>query len=161
MRYCFLTTPLSPPPPEDLTHITKDGQITVLYLPPNTTSVLQPMDQGPIEATKRLYRKELITTLSTEDNEETSLIDLIKRMDILDVIKMSAKAWSEVKIEAIKKSWKKTSVWSKTEDLTQEDADDKEDEDPVGDFRSIMVQLPGPQLNNMDVADCTGQLRQF
>ena len=59
----------SHPPPEDLTHITKDGQITVLYLPPNT-SVLQPMDHGPIEATKRLYRKELISTLSTEDNEE-------------------------------------------------------------------------------------------
>ena len=68
------------------------------------------MDQGPIEATKHLYRKELITSLSTEGNEDTSLIDLKKRMDIMYVIKMSAKAWSEVKVEAIKKSWKKTGV---------------------------------------------------
>ena len=82
----------SHPSPEDLTYNTKDGQITILYLPPITTYVLQHMDQGPIDATKRLYRKELITTLSTESNEETSLIDLIKGMDILDVIKMSTKA---------------------------------------------------------------------
>ena len=37
--------------PEYLTFNTKDGQITVLYLPPNTISILQPMDQGPIEVT--------------------------------------------------------------------------------------------------------------
>ena len=127
------------PSPEDLTYNTKDGQITILYLPPNTTSVLQPMDQGPIEATKCLYRKELITILSTEDNEETSLVDLMKRMDILDVIKMSTKAWSEVKIEAIKKSWKKIGVWSKTEEPTQDDNADEEDEDQVADFRNIIA----------------------
>ena len=38
----------------------------------------------------------------------------------MDVIKMSAKAWNEVKIEAIKKSWTKTGVWSKTEEPTQD-----------------------------------------
>ena len=70
----------------------------------------------------------------------------------MDAIKMSAKAWSEVKMETIKKSWKKTGVWNKTEEPTQDD--DEEDEDPVADFRNIIVQLSGPQLNNMDVADC-------
>ena len=68
----------------------------------------------------------------------------------MDVIKMSTKAWSEVKVEATKKSWKMTGVWSKTEEPTQDD--DEEDEDPVADFRDITAQLPGPQLNNMDVA---------
>ena len=69
----------------------------------------------------------------------------------MDVIKMSAKAWSEVQIKAIKKSWKKTGVWNKTEEPTQDD--NEEDEDPVADFRDIIAQVPGPQLNNMDVAD--------
>ena len=92
------------PAPEDLTYSTKDGTITVLYLPWNTTFILQPMDQGPIEATTPLYRKELITALSIEGNENISLIDLIKRMDIMDVIKMSAKAWNEVKVSALNKS---------------------------------------------------------
>ena len=99
------------------------------------------MDQCPIEGTKRLYRKELITTPSTEGNEETSLIDLIKRMDIVDVIKMSAKAWREVKNKAIKKTWKKIGVCSKTEGPTQDD-DEEDVEDPVADFRNIIAQLP-------------------
>ena len=44
----------SHPASEDIIYNTKDGQITVLYLSPNTTSILQTMDQGPIEATQRL-----------------------------------------------------------------------------------------------------------
>ena len=149
----------SHPAPEELTHKTKDGQISVLYLPPNTTSILQPMDQGPIEATKRLYRKELISTLSSEENQDTSLIDLIKGLNIMDAIKMSAKAWSDVKVEAIKKSWSKTGLWgNKTDeeeddDDEEEEEDEEEDEDPVADFRVLIGQLPGPQLQNTDVAD--------
>ena len=69
----------------------------------------------------------------------------------MDVIKVSAKAQSKVKIEAIKKSWRKTGVRSKTEEPTQDG--DEEDEDPVADLRDIIAQLPGPPLNNMDVAD--------
>ena len=46
----------SHPAPEYLTYNTKDGQITVLFLPLSTTFNLQPMDQCPIEATKHLYR---------------------------------------------------------------------------------------------------------
>ena len=113
-RLTFLKLPLhglllldnspSHPAPEDLTYNTKGSQITVLYLSPNITSILQPMDEGPIEATNGLNRKELITALSTEGNKDTSLVDLIKRMDIMDVIKMHVKTWSEVKVEATKKA---------------------------------------------------------
>ena len=37
-----------------------DRNITVMYMPPNTTSVIQPLDQGIIAAFKRRYRQELI-----------------------------------------------------------------------------------------------------
>ena len=32
-----------------------DGEITCLYLPPNTTSIIQPRDQGVLETVKRHY----------------------------------------------------------------------------------------------------------
>ncbi|XP_069192745.1 tigger transposable element-derived protein 7-like [Procambarus clarkii] len=38
----------------------QDGKITCMALPPNTTSLIQPMDQGVICATKRLYTKKIL-----------------------------------------------------------------------------------------------------
>jgi len=41
----------------------RDGEMYVKFLPPNVTELIQPMDQGVIETTKRLYRKKLIMFL--------------------------------------------------------------------------------------------------
>jgi hypothetical protein len=35
----------------------EDGNIFVLYLPPNVTSIVQPMNQGVMETMKSLYKK--------------------------------------------------------------------------------------------------------
>ncbi|XP_066259457.1 jerky protein homolog-like [Euwallacea similis] len=45
---------------------TDDGQIFVDFLPPNVTSLLQPMDQGVIEALKRGFRKNMLKLLLEE-----------------------------------------------------------------------------------------------
>ena len=37
----------------------RDGKVTTLFLPPNTTSIIQPMDQGILEALERLECNEL------------------------------------------------------------------------------------------------------
>jgi hypothetical protein len=39
---------------------TRDGRIFVAYLPPDVTSLLQPMDQGILEAFMRRYWKALL-----------------------------------------------------------------------------------------------------
>ena len=41
----------------------KDGNIKCLFLPPNTTSQVEPMDKGVFGCTKRHYRKELLRKL--------------------------------------------------------------------------------------------------
>ena len=46
------------PSEEDL--ISDDGKITAFYLPPNVTSLIQPMDQGVLVALKRHYKKKLL-----------------------------------------------------------------------------------------------------
>ena len=138
----------SHPPAEDLVHKTRDGEITVLYLPPNTTSILQPMDQGPIEATKRLYRKELVSSIVSDD---APLSATIKSLTILSVIRMASKAWSDVKTEALLKSWKKTGVHD-----APDEEDEEDDQDPVAELQQVLQQVPGPQLSNSEVADWLG-----
>ena len=40
--------------------VSKEGNIRAMYLPPNTTALFQPMDQGVLEAFKRRYCKALL-----------------------------------------------------------------------------------------------------
>lgn len=52
----------------------EDGNFSCMFLPKNTTSLIQPMEQGIILATKRIYcRKfldEVMVVLQDEDNAE-------------------------------------------------------------------------------------------
>ena len=40
-----------------------DGKIFCVYLPPNTSSLIQPMDQGILENIKRRYKRDLLFRL--------------------------------------------------------------------------------------------------
>ena len=82
--------------------------VKVVYLPKNTTSVLQPMDQGVIANFKALY---LRTTFgkaveATEDDKMT-LIEFWKSYNILDCIKNIKLAWNDVGKKCMQGVWKK------------------------------------------------------
>ena len=47
-----------------------DKQIRAVFLPANTTALLQPMDQGVLEAMKQHYKKSLLRTLLMVDGDE-------------------------------------------------------------------------------------------
>ena len=61
------------PNEEDL--ISDDGNIATLYLPPNVTFLIQPMDQGVLVALK--HRKKLLRRLLIENGNGASLIDFL------------------------------------------------------------------------------------
>ena len=91
---------------------TEDGAIKCLFLPPNTTFLVQPMDQSVLENLKRRYRKELLKKLlladeSSGDLSEVSCFDFWKRLTIKDAIYMVSDAWNDITDANIRASWKK------------------------------------------------------
>ncbi|KAG6940245.1 tigger transposable element derived 5 [Chelydra serpentina] len=74
------------PPAENL--FSRDGKIKVCYLPKNTTSEIQPLDQGIISVFKQNYRREMI-----------------KRMNLKEVCHLGGKAWDAISARCIERCW--------------------------------------------------------
>ncbi|XP_050313064.1 jerky protein homolog-like [Anthonomus grandis grandis] len=90
--------------------------IKLIYLPPYVTSLVQPMDQGVIESLKRQYRRKLVSEiLQHSESEEKDLLEVIKKINIKDVIYMLATASQEMLSSTFIKSWRK--LWPDVENL--------------------------------------------
>ena len=83
------------------------SNITLCPLPANTTSVLQPMDQGIIKCFKCYYRKQLVRYVVNElhVNKEIT-IEKIK-VDLLMASKWIRTAWANVTAETIRNCFRK------------------------------------------------------
>ena len=83
-------------------HVSTLKNIQLEFLPPNTTSLIQPMDQGIIKNLKTLYRKELVhmTLAYIEENilnPSSTAIDVSSKISILQAVSFVAKSWQAVK----------------------------------------------------------------
>ena len=69
--------------------------IKVVFLPANTTSLIQPCDQGIIRALKAYYRREMRTRIleNMEDTQDMSANDLAKKTNLLDALHLLAMSW--------------------------------------------------------------------
>lgn len=90
----------------ELTHI------ELAFLPANTTSVLQPCDQGIIRALKAHYRQEICKTILFEmDNSpRATAADLAKKISLLDGIHKLTDAWEFVSPTTIRNCWCKSGL---------------------------------------------------
>ena len=88
------------------------SNIKMIFLPPNTTSVLQPMDAGVIHSIKSKYRlllcRKLLALLEVKVDPSP------KDFNLFDTILILNKSWSEVRTEKIENSIKKCGFSSDT-----------------------------------------------
>ena len=90
-------------------------EIKVIFLPPNTTSILQPMDQGVISTFKSYYlRRTFSKAIKAIDSaadpngpRKNKLKAFWKAFNILDAIKNIRDSWNEVKVSTLQGVWKK------------------------------------------------------
>ena len=81
----------------------KLSNVTLKFLPPNTTSHLQPLDQGIIRTFKALYRKNLLRSLLSVFDNAPSVQALCKQITLLDSIGWIVKSWNDVKVSTIER----------------------------------------------------------
>ena len=99
----------APSHPPDLTF----SNIKLVFLPANTTSYLQALDQGIILDAKRKYRRyqlQYLISKMDEPGSDLSASQLAKTITVYDAIKWIAKATKEVTPSCIKKCFAKVGV---------------------------------------------------
>lgn len=90
--------------------VTGLANIRVAYLPPNTTSMIQPLDQGIINTFKGHYRRMICEKLLSAMDEGDDMINLesvAKRITVLDAITYAALAWNKMTKETISNCFRK------------------------------------------------------
>ncbi|XP_070613955.1 tigger transposable element-derived protein 1-like [Erythrolamprus reginae] len=108
--------------------------VKVVFLPPNTTSILQPMDQQVIANFKKLYTKHLFRRcFDVTENTNLTLREFWKdHFNIVSCLNIIDLAWQEVSRRNLNSAWKK--LWpaavaprdsaepeGETEDITETD----------------------------------------
>jgi len=87
--------------------ISPDHAFVVVFLPPNTTSIIQPMDQHVIYSTKRKYDKEMTNMIiSTCLQEDLSYGEVIRQVEFHDFASSLCRAWSKLTKHELWCSWR-------------------------------------------------------
>ena len=103
------------------------SNVTLKFLPPNTTSVLQPLDQGIIRAFKARYRKLMITSLLTKIDNSDSATELCRQISVLDAIHWITRAWNDTKDTTIVKCFNLAGFTTPNPDDDNAGEDDDDD----------------------------------
>lgn len=124
------------------------GDIKVEFLPPNTTSVLQPMDQQVLQTLKRGYRKKLLTRL-VEEQRNLTIPEKLKEVNVKNVIYWVSDAWDEVSVGVLQKSWK--NIWP---DFSMESTqNDDEPERELNNIKQLINEIPGCEGDTVEDAN--------
>ncbi|XP_054719284.1 tigger transposable element-derived protein 6-like [Uloborus diversus] len=95
--------------------------LKVEFLPPNTTSKLQPLDQGIIHSFKIKYRHQVVKKLLAEIEEGVKS----SGVTILEAMRMTDKVWNSVTSSTIRNCFKKAGFVKNEEDVPVCDISDE------------------------------------
>ena len=71
--------------------------VKIVFLPPSTTTIIQPMDQGCLDPLKRCYKKQLLHHIIIDAH--LSIPDVLKKVTLKEAVYWAAIAWEEASCE--------------------------------------------------------------
>ena len=114
-------------------HVPGLKSIKLVFLPPNTTSVTQPMDQGVIRNLKLHYRKLIIQKKIRAVDTKTEF-----SISVLDALRMLNNAWAKVTSATISNCYKHAGFkYPDSVAVTTDDEDDIDDDIPLSQLCKI------------------------
>uniref|UniRef100_A0A023GKX0 Putative tigger transposase n=1 Tax=Amblyomma triste TaxID=251400 RepID=A0A023GKX0_AMBTT len=114
--------------------------ITLEFLPANTTAVLQPMDQGIIETTRKLYRKALLQRMLTAyDASKSYSIDLLGAIHLLNF------SWKELAPSKIANCFAHAGFSRAA--VTDPDDDQPDDDQTCSDLYEAVHKIAGEEVD--------------
>ena len=120
---------------------TKTTNIKVVYLPKNTTSELQPLDQGIIQNFKQHYRKRLLRAVIAKAESGDTDVTTGKFITVLDAIHWISSSIKDVKKQTVSSCFRKAGF----------PGDETEEQDPEDDMPlSELITAASKQLKIKD-----------
>ncbi|CAB5342952.1 unnamed protein product [Rhizophagus irregularis] len=139
-----------------------EGCIVVKFLPPNTTTALQPCDAGIIHSFKCHYKRLFVQNrIDAYDNVQDGFVKELANYSIYDALQNSAEAWSMVSSQTISNCWKKTGILPpNNEDIFDDDLifDDLNEEDE--ELERLIALLPEGDLNAREYIDIEDEMAE-
>ena len=133
--------------------------VELVSLPPNTTSITQPMDSGIIRNLKFYYRRILANRRLDAAEKGTPF-----KWDMLDCLFACKTSWQSVKPDTIKNCWRKAGFRTDEQDEPLPDAGGADDAEDEQEFRNIwdrLGELVGELPDFSDYADMDDQTEDY
>ena len=116
------------------------SNLTLKFLPPNTTSHLQPLDGGIIASFKAHYRKKLVRHFFRCIEDDRPVVTDMRR-----AIQMIRGAWDIVTSTCISNVWRHVNILPDTQIATNQPESVDEDDLPLSELQALLRALPVPE----------------
>ena len=120
-------------------HIDNLKAIKLYFLPPNTSSKIQPMNQGVIRSLKAKYHRNVVRKIIQSVEKKKTLPKIL----LLQGMQMLVSAWDALAMQTIVNCFRKSGISTESQETAIAEDDDpfRELQDEIDDLRSVKPNL--------------------